>query len=60
MTQIQLNTDRYEHRKREDVFPKEERKRRKKKAPKTQARLDSERGRFKFYTINRFKLIEGE
>ena len=60
MTQIQLNTDRYEHRKREDVFPKEERKRRKKKAPKTQARLDAERGRFNFKTINGFKLIDVE
>lgn len=60
MTQIQLNTDRYEHRKREDVFPKEERKRRKKKVPKTQARLDAERGRFNFKTINGFKLIDVE
>ena len=60
MVQIQLNTDRYEHKKRNDVVSKEKKHKRKKKAPKSSTRLNAERGRFDFDSINGFKLIDIE
>lgn len=55
--------NRYEHKKRADVVRDSEasgKKRRKKKRPKSSERLNAERGRFKFDTINGFKLIDVE
>ena len=58
--------NRYEHKKRADVVRDSRdseasgKKRRKKKRPKSSERLNAERGRFKFDTINGFKLIDVE
>lgn len=63
MVQIQIKTDGYEHKKRANVLHDSEtprRKRGKKKPPKSPERLNAERGRFKFDSINGFKLIDAE